>query len=188
MKLNEKGVVKILKKQRKMMEIIDVVALHFHLPFACPSELTSRITSLSVSYSFLVRNSAKLSMLLYSTEALYLDSFYPEVNARKKGRQELRAYSQPKLLSRRQELIYGLLCGVSLLLLLYIVLMFIEIYLKQSMNDSEIRQKNFTLIFPLFRGNGLCIALYWLLAWNVHGWLKHHINYRLVFKFNHHFS
>ena len=42
--------------------------------------------------------------------------------------------------------------------------------------------------FPLFRGIGIIIAYIWLLAWNVYGWTKYNVNYKLVFDFNYHYS
>jgi len=46
----------------------------------------------------------------------------------------------------------------------------------------------FKEIFPIFRGIGLIILYLLLLAWNVYGWTKYHVNYKLVFRFNHHYS
>jgi len=46
----------------------------------------------------------------------------------------------------------------------------------------------FKEIFPIFRGSGLIILYLLLLAWNVYGWTKFNVNYKLVFRFNHHYS
>lgn len=43
-------------------------------------------------------------------------------------------------------------------------------------------------VFPMFRGVGACILYVWLLAWNVFGWTKANVNYKLIFGFNYHFS
>lgn len=40
----------------------------------------------------------------------------------------------------------------------------------------------------MFRGIGLLILYLWLLALNVYGWCLNNINYKLIFKFNHHSS
>ena len=34
----------------------------------------------------------------------------------------------------------------------------------------------------------LLILYQWLLGWNVYGWNKYNVNYKLIFKFNYHYS
>lgn len=46
----------------------------------------------------------------------------------------------------------------------------------------------FTEIFPIFRGIGLIIMFLWLLALNVYVWTSYHVNYKLIFRFNYHYS
>jgi polyferredoxin len=46
----------------------------------------------------------------------------------------------------------------------------------------------FKSVFPMFRGILLFITYIWLLSWNVYGWTRYNINYKLIFKFNYHFS
>ena len=43
-------------------------------------------------------------------------------------------------------------------------------------------------IFPMFRGISIIIVYMGLLAWNVYGWTKYNVNYKLIFRFNHHYS
>ena len=43
-------------------------------------------------------------------------------------------------------------------------------------------------MFPMYRGALLLVIYLWLLPWNVYIWAQCHINYKLIFKFNHHFS
>ena len=40
----------------------------------------------------------------------------------------------------------------------------------------------------MFRGISLFILYIWFLGWNVWGWNKFNVNYRLIFAFNHHYS
>lgn len=72
-----------------------------------------------------------------------------------------------------------------MLLLLYIIIRFVELY---SLNSDDVQRESLRQLFPLFRGNGLFIAAFWLLAFDVNIFEKYNINYQLVFKFNHHFS
>ena len=46
----------------------------------------------------------------------------------------------------------------------------------------------FKEIFPMFRGMAIIVLYIWLLAWNVYGWTSYHVNYKLIFRFNHHYS
>ena len=42
--------------------------------------------------------------------------------------------------------------------------------------------------FPMFRGLGLFIMYFWLLAVNIFIWEKTHINYKQIFRYNYHHS
>lgn len=43
-------------------------------------------------------------------------------------------------------------------------------------------------IFPMFRGVGLLIMYLWGMAWNVYGFNKFRINYRLILEYGEHYS
>jgi Kef-type K+ transport system membrane component KefB len=43
-------------------------------------------------------------------------------------------------------------------------------------------------IFPMFRGVGLLILYLWGIAWNVYGFTKFRINYRLILEYGSHYS
>ena len=43
-------------------------------------------------------------------------------------------------------------------------------------------------VLVMFRGIFLFILYQWLLGWNVYGWNKYNVNYKLIFKFNYHYS
>jgi hypothetical protein len=65
--------------------------------------------------------------------------------------------------------------------------MFIVLQITKGNIDLQ-NKKDLTTVFPMFRGASLFILYVWLLAWNVHGWNRFNVNYRLIFKFNHHYS
>ncbi len=44
------------------------------------------------------------------------------------------------------------------------------------------------IIFPIFRATLLIILYFWLLGWNIYGWTKHNVNYKLIFLFKSHYS
>lgn len=77
---------------------------------------------------------------------------------------------------------FGVFLGF--LVLLMVVLMAFQEVRNYSIDlDPELK-----VIFPIFRATLLLIMYQWLLSWNVYGWNKYNINYKLIFKFDHHFS
>jgi hypothetical protein len=46
----------------------------------------------------------------------------------------------------------------------------------------------FKTIFPMFRGYLVMVLYYWFLGLNVYVWNKYHINYKLAFNFDSHYS
>ncbi|KAL4482505.1 hypothetical protein ABPG72_001481 [Tetrahymena utriculariae] len=176
-KLNEMGLQKILKKYSKVVKSLIQTE---HQDF----NLAKRVTSGQYS-TYLARNKDKLMDIIKKTEENYINLFYPDISQQKMGRVDFRLYTNPKPLSPNQILFYGVFCGISFILLLFIVLKFVQVY---SENPTAVQKTRLSTIFPLFRGNGLFITNIWLIAWNVHGWQNNHINYKLIFKLNHHFS
>jgi hypothetical protein len=69
----------------------------------------------------------------------------------------------------------------ALLLIVIIVLAWDE---NQDIDQNTLFKK----IFPMFRGMAVIILYMWLLTWNVYGWMKSHVNYKLIFRFNYHSS
>lgn len=72
--------------------------------------------------------------------------------------------------------------GFSIFLVGYIILMFVSGQL--SPDDDQL----FKTIFPMFRGMALLVCAYWLTALNVYVWTKYHVNYRMILKYNYHYS
>jgi hypothetical protein len=68
----------------------------------------------------------------------------------------------------------------------------IPIYFFNIIINKDILNENdntlFKDIFPIFRGIGLIILYNMLLAWNVYGWSKYQVNYKLIFQFGNHAS
>jgi hypothetical protein len=56
--------------------------------------------------------------------------------------------------------------------------------LELNLTDND----NFYFYFPMYRGLSLIIIYNWFLALNVYIWNKNYVNYKLVFKFNYHYS
>jgi len=158
---------KILKKQKKAVK-----------DFNPKSELKGRFEKhLLETKTYTLRD--RLNNYLYSVENDYIDFFHKN---RSEGMKELRKIFQGNLISRNETFWFGLFFGFSALLIIAIALLFWDEGLDIDGNEL------FPKIFPIFRGVGLMIIYVWLLAWNVYVWTSYHVNYKLVFRFNYHYS
>ena len=86
------------------------------------------------------------------------------------------------MISKNETFWFGLFSGFTALLLILIILLWVE-----EGHDVD-EDKALKEIFPMFRGMGIIVAYMGLLAWNVYGWTKYNVNYKLIFRFNHHYS
>ena len=86
------------------------------------------------------------------------------------------------MISKNETFFFGLFSGFTALLLVLIILLWVE-----EGHDVD-EDQAFKEIFPMFRGMAIIIAYVGLLAWNVYGWTKYNVNYKLIFRFNHHYS
>lgn len=133
----------------------------------------------------------RLNNLLYSVETEYLSMFH---RSRKEGANELRFFiyksfslmcyrriTQGTLISRYETFWFGLFFGFSALLVIVIIISCWD----QGLTFSTPLLKE---ILPIFRGLILIILYIWLLAWNVYGWTAYHVDYKLIFNFNYHYS
>ncbi len=98
------------------------------------------------------------------------------------GIHSCRKVSQRQLISKNETYWFGLFSGFSFLLIIVISVALWDGGI--DVDEDEVFRK----IFPIFRGIGLIILYFFLLAWNVYGWTKYNVNYKLVFRFNHHYS
>jgi len=168
--VNNEGFRKILKKYHKMTKTF-------------PSSFLLKTTILSLySSQDLQENLMKLTKLKQEFEDFYLESFYCPSH-REDGRQELLKITQNRLISQSEGYFFGFFSGCSLILFIIIMLMAYEGDLDPDKEDTYFKE-----IFSMYRGIGLFICYIWLLAWNVYIYTVYHINYRLIFKFNQHYS
>ena len=131
--------------------------------------------------SFIQKNQHKSQLLKSDLENQYIELFYKKFN-RKAGHQDLRKISQGRLISQIESFYFGLFLGIAIFL---IFLIFILTVFGGLDVDSDALFRD---VFPMFRGIAAFILYIWLLAWNVYGWTKANINYKLIFGFNYHFS
>lgn len=132
------------------------------------------------SLEFLM-NDHKIDQIISEIETIYLTMFYKENNLQSK--KILHSYlNRNNDLTGKQFFLFGLFCGVFSLIVFVIISISVRFGIDMD-TDPE-----FNLIYPMFRGQiNICIYL-WVWAVNVYLWDKYSVNYRLIFKFDNHFS
>ena len=73
---------------------------------------------------------------------------------------------------------------IGILLIIFILCILIGYHFDIDMDDDA----KFKTIFPMFRGYFVMVLYYWFLGLNVYVWNKYHINYKLAFNFDSHYS
>ena len=73
---------------------------------------------------------------------------------------------------------------IGILLIIFILCILIANHFHIDMDDDA----KFKTIFPMFRGYFVMVLYYWFLGLNVYVWNTFHINYRLAFNFDSHYS
>jgi len=175
--LNLEGFRKIIKKFKKLTKNI---LLFGESGAAIENSLKTRFDIIYTN-SFIQKNQHKSQLLRSDLENQYIDLFYKKFN-RKAGHQDLRKISQGRLISQIESFYFGLFLGIAIFLIFLILILTVFGGLDVD-SDALFRD-----VFPMFRGIAAFILYIWLLAWNVYGWTKANINYKLIFGFNYHFS
>lgn len=57
-----------------------------------------------------------------------------------------------------------------------------------DLNFVDTNHQSLVYVFPIFRGIALFIMYLWGVAWNVYGFTKFNINYRLILRLGNHYS
>ena len=73
---------------------------------------------------------------------------------------------------------------IGILLIIFILCILIANHFHIDMDDDA----KFKTIFPMFRGYLVMVIYYWFLGLNVYVWNTYHINYKLAFNFDSHYS
>lgn len=121
----------------------------------------------------------RLNNFLVSVENEYIRSFFKN---KIEGVNAIRQFTQNVLISKNETFWFGLFTGFAVILVILIVVLCVDGGL--DIDGNQVLKE----IFPIFRGIGLIILYIGFLAWNVYGWTKYHVNYKLIFRFNYHYS
>lgn len=167
--LNQQIITQILKKYAEKTEPF---TQEFTFEFLKKDEVLN-----SANFTAILK---KLTELLKDFKQGYKTLFYTE-KTRSEASKTLKNLMEEKKISKREGYFLCFFTGFSTILVLVIMFLAIE-------GHFEDKSHFFSHIFPIFRG-GLFIVLYiFLLAFNVYVWNRYNINYRRIFKFNHHYS
>ena len=167
--VNAESFKKILKKQKKLC-----------------NEFPKKLFKLMKYDSFfnektqINKKISQLAKLKQETETLYLDFFYSL--DKHQGKTDLNKISHDRLISHWENFYFGMFSGFTIFLLVIIIILGRKGDLDPDQDDR------FNQIFHIYRGLALFIIYIWLLGCNVYGWTKYHINYKMIFRFNHHYS
>jgi len=86
------------------------------------------------------------------------------------------------LIKQKYAFYFGFFIGI--LLIIFILCILIANHFHIDMDDDA----KFKTIFPMFRGYLVMVLYYWFLGLNVYVWNTYHINYKLAFNFDSHYS
>ena len=94
----------------------------------------------------------------------------------------LKESKAPVSIKQKYAFFFGFFIGI--LLIIFILCILIGNHFHIDMDDDA----KFKTIFPMFRGYLVMVLYYWFLGLNVYVWNKYHINYKLAFNFDSHYS
>ena len=101
---------------------------------------------------------------------------------KKKTHKILKSYISTVKLTETESFYLGFFIG-----LLFFIFIFI-IFLAYNYDIDMDRDPDFKSIFPMFRGFFIVCLYWWILGFNVYFWNKSNISYKVIFKFDNHFS
>ena len=94
----------------------------------------------------------------------------------------LKESKAPVSIKQKYAFFFGFFIGI--LLIIFILCILIGNHFHIDMDDDA----KFKTIFPMFRGYLVMVLYYWFLGLDVYVWNKYHINYKLAFNFDSHYS
>lgn len=124
--------------------------------------------------------SFKLLKLTEEFVKTYKKSFYTKKN-KQNAVKILQKLTLEKQIPHKEAYLFCFLAGFSFVLCCFVLFLAVD-------GQFEDQTSFFNQIFPIFRGACFIVLYTFLLAWNVYGWNRFNINYRRIFKFNHHYS
>lgn len=109
--------------------------------------------------------------------------FYSPIYYSEGSEEEVNSFARivpNKEMSGSSYFLFGLYVGLGLVILIMLILLLILNFLQLGKEDSI---NSITYVFPMFRGVGLLILYLWGIGWNVYGFIKYKINFKLVLKY-----
>jgi hypothetical protein len=101
---------------------------------------------------------------------------------KKRTHKILKSYLTNTKLTESESFYLGFFIG-----LLFFILAFIIFLAYNYQIDMDVDQ-DFKSLFPMFRGFFIICLYWWILGFNVYFWNKSNISYKVIFKFDNHFS
>ena len=133
-----------------------------------------------INNTIVTGNLTKISTMETEIEKLFKKFFYDKYsfNAIKTLKESKAEIS----IKQKYAFYFGFFIGI--LLIIFILCILIANHFHIDMDDDA----KFKTIFPMFRGYLVMVLYYWFLGLNVYVWNTYHINYKLAFNFDSHYS
>lgn len=169
MEMNCKAEEKILKKFKKYCKVsLD------------KRTLEKIMTDLSDYSLDLIFNNNSYQKLVNETEKIFSIYFFDKYGL--ECTKLLKRYIDQSYMSQIQFYYFGVLTGI------FIVVLFLILLLCSKYDIDMDDDKDFKQIFPMFRGIITICFYLWMLCLNTYAWNVNSINYKLVMKFDNHYS
>ena len=101
---------------------------------------------------------------------------------KKKTHKILKSYLANVKLTETESFYLGFFIGLLCFIFIFII------FLAYNYDIDMDRDPDFKSIFPMFRGFFIVCLYWWILGFNVYFWNKSNISYKVIFKFDNHFS
>ena len=101
---------------------------------------------------------------------------------KKKTHKILKSYLANVKLTETESFYLGFFIGLLCFIFIFII------FLAYNYDIDMDRDPDFKSIFPMFRGFFIVCLYWWILGFNVYFWNKANISYKVIFKFDNHFS
>ena len=172
--LNQEAKEKLLKKYDKYFKYF------FEDEEGKVSNLRKTINDFIENNTELLNSDDKLRELKDNISKTFIHYFSGKY--KNKTHKILKSYLTNVKLTESESFYLGFFIGLLCFIFIFII------FLAYNYDIDMDRDPDFKSIFPMFRGFFIVCLYWWILGFNVYFWNKSNISYKVIFKFDNHFS
>ena len=172
--LNQEAKEKLLKKYDKYFKYF------FEDEEGKVSNLRKTINDFIENNTELLNSDDKLRELKDNISKTFIHYFSGKY--KNKTHKILKSYLTNVKLTEAESFYLGFFIGLLCFIFIFII------FLAYNYDIDMDRDPDFKSIFPMFRGFFIVCLYWWILGFNVYFWNKSNISYKVIFKFDNHFS